>query len=54
MIQSNIEPAAAALLTSVMETVAEAGAMIRAEFHRQGARAAAGRRRRSTRKSSKS
>lgn len=36
MIQSNIEPAAAALLNSVMETVAEAGAMIRAEFHRQG------------------
>lgn len=36
MIQSNIEPAAAALLPIVMETVSEAGAMIRAEFHRQG------------------
>jgi ADP-ribosyl-[dinitrogen reductase] hydrolase len=36
MNQSNIEPAAAALLTSVIKMVAEAGAMIRAEFHRQG------------------
>ena len=36
MVQSNIAPAAADLLPAVVETVSEAGAMIRAEFHRCG------------------
>jgi len=35
MIKSNVEPAAA-LLPAVVATVSEAGAMIRAEFHRHG------------------
>lgn len=36
MIQSNVEPAVAALLPAAIEAVSEAGAMIRAEFHRRG------------------
>lgn len=36
MIQSNVEPTAVALLNAVVETVSEAGVMIRAEFHRPG------------------
>lgn len=42
MIQSNIEPAAAALLPAAIEAVSEAGAMIRAEFHRRGGRRGGG------------
>lgn len=36
MFQSNKEPAAAALLPVVVETVSQAGSMIRAEYHRRG------------------
>jgi len=36
MFQSNIEPAAATLLPAAIQAVSEAGAMIRAEFHRRG------------------
>lgn len=42
MIQSNIEPAAAALLPAAIKAVSEAGAMIRAEFHRRGGRRGGG------------
>lgn len=42
MIQSNIEPAAASLLPAAIKAVSEAGAMIRAEFHRRGGRRGGG------------